>query len=370
MVMVTPPAAGVITDTTSPAPAGGGVAVGTSWFEQLRNFVAQLAGGKTYASTALASDTFTPTQSVHVLDTESGAASDNLASIGQGGGVPDGWEIRLRSTNAGRVITIKHNAGGIGTIFNADGVDFVLDDPTMWVDYERRGSAWYEIRRSYGNNKSAFRTWLGLVIGSTVQGYSALLALFAGLTAAANKLPYFTSTVTMATADFTSYARTLIALSSKAAVQAELGILPAHFHVDKNGTDQTGMSAGTFAKVTFPHAVTNVGGYWDTTNSWFTGATGDWEFTLVGNSTTNIVDQQIFLAQIYKNGSPILSGYVVRSSGTVSNAGLLIPGIRVNGLIATDKIEFYAFQGTAGSGSKTIAGGASDTYLQGKRVGD
>lgn len=54
------------------------------------------------------------------------------------------------------------------------------------------------------------------------QPLDAALTALAGLTTAANKLTYATGSDTFATTDFTAYARTLLALSSKAAVQTEL----------------------------------------------------------------------------------------------------------------------------------------------------
>lgn len=100
-------------------------------------------------------------------------------------------------------------------------------------------------------NAAAARTTLGLAIGTDVQAFNAILADLAGLTQAANMLPYFDSATTAATTSLTAFGRSLIDDADATAGRATLGLVIGTDVMAYAANNATSSSTNVFTNKSF-----------------------------------------------------------------------------------------------------------------------
>lgn len=91
------------------------------------------------ADLTIASGVITITHSLHAVDTQAAASTDDLDTIN--GGVTN-QRLILRTVSAARDVVIKH---GTGNIFNTSGADKTLGSNTQRFEYMYTGTIWFEI---------------------------------------------------------------------------------------------------------------------------------------------------------------------------------------------------------------------------------
>lgn len=194
----------------------------------------------------------------------------------------------------------------------------------------------------------AMRATLGLVIGTDVQAFDAELAALAGLTSAADRVPYFTGSGTASLATLTTYGRTLIGSADSAAGRTALGLGSA-------ATVNTGTTGAVIPLL-------------NGTNTW----SGVQTLQSVGQPLlVNSTDNQ-FKIGMFSNGT--IDGYFGSTTGVPLTVGT--PGgepiarfVDVAGTLV-NYLEFYG--SLSGAATRIVAGGSDtdiDLALEAKGAG-
>lgn len=234
----------------------------TLWVTALLAVLQEMPGGAAATQLTIAGGAIVPTRSAHSVETEGGAPSDDLQSIGLANHTDGRW-LSIKPANDTHAIVVKHALGGDGQIVLASGADVTLSGVGAELILRRRGTDWVEMAHNPGtvarwrsflglgalalaatiNNAnwsgadldvvnggtgastpSAARSNLGLVIGTNVAAHNALVAAIGALTMAADKIIYGTGAGTVGLATLTAAARDLLDDNDAGAMLTTLGV--------------------------------------------------------------------------------------------------------------------------------------------------
>jgi hypothetical protein len=158
------PADGVF--TTNPSAYNVAQAKGDQ--NSLLGVVRRMGGGLPRQTYVINGDAITPDHAVIALDTEGGAAADNLKNM-LTTNMPDGRIVILSILSSARKVTLQNAGSGSGPLLMAGSVNFLINTTDTWIAFIAIGGAWWEMWRNYGSDFASFRAFIGVPAADTTK---------------------------------------------------------------------------------------------------------------------------------------------------------------------------------------------------------
>jgi hypothetical protein len=197
---------------------------------------------------------------------------------------------------------------------------------------------------------AALKSTAGLVIGTNVQAWDADLDALAGLTSAANKLPYFTGSGTAALADLTSNARTLLDDADMATLRTTMA--NPSCYANRVGSGNSTAPNGSWAKPNVTTLAFNNGGFSISAGSVIIPETGHY-LIIATTGWAAVASQTGWLVGMGVNSNQ--PGRYTRYMGLTANVQQVISGSWTLNLNASDTIELMVQSaGAAGTVIDTL----------------
>lgn len=124
----------------------------------------------------IAAGVLSPMRRNVLVEVETGN-SDDLTNISISD-LSDGAELIIRLATPGNTVTFKNQATGDGELFLLGEADYLLSDPHVSLQFQRRGNAWYEIasgaaqivvqKKTYKNATATSNTANAIPIDDTI----------------------------------------------------------------------------------------------------------------------------------------------------------------------------------------------------------
>lgn len=140
-------------------------------FEDWLGWARQQAGGADYEGLSISGGAITPSRGFVIVDTEGGAAGDDLDRINPAN-FQAGHCLFVKALDPGRPVRLRQGQGGVGQLGLAT-TELVLSSFYMGVWLKYSGSQWNELSRVYGDQVGAARSYLGLTDVAIAQAASA-----------------------------------------------------------------------------------------------------------------------------------------------------------------------------------------------------